>query len=168
MEKLIPKHQFKNINSISLTLIVIAIISNVHLVKSNELITINSLTNEGAIPVFKFENTVNNVMQVDDSYLFVAGLNNIYLLKDEYSKPNQFMKKAFFSESKNQHLITSSFKNQSLNKTAQNLTVIEKKLDCSSFNSSDCKTEDEIENKNRILVKIGKNPSIFFRLWYCI
>ena len=160
MDRFIPKHQSKRIHSlISTTLIVLAIISNVHFARANDTDDYE-LVREGAIPVFKFKNLVTNIASVDDR-LFIAGLNYIYLLRDVYSRPEKYTKKAFFSQPKNLHLINGEFVNQSFRLEDELPTNPQGKLDCSSTNLTDCQTYEKVQNHNRILIKTGNTPPFF-------
>lgn len=148
-KSIIPKHRPKSIN---LTLIVLSIILNVHFVRC---LDENVQIREGAIPVFKFQDLVQNVALADD-HLFVAGLNFAYLLKDEYSTNSnyKYFMKAFFSEPKNRHLSTGEFQNQSLALDSVASTI-------SSCTSPDCRSPNEVQNFNKILVKTTSRPSFF-------
>lgn len=175
----IPKHQTFKTNLISSTLIVLAIISNVHFTRSNELDF--ELVRDGAISVFKFKNLVNNILPEKTNQLFIAGTNYVYLLNDSFFEQDRFMKKAFYSEPKNEHLIPFEFKEDSLKLLNYLSTILPNKLDCSSFNQSDCTTDpaliqndnklffklkgdhttDSTENDNKIIFKLRKDPSFF-------
>ena len=143
------------------TLIVLAILSNVHFqfARATELAD-NELVKEGAIPVFRFRNLVTNIIAVDER-LFIAGLNYIYLVRDVYSRPDRYTKKAFFSQPKNQHLIISEYMNQSFRLEDEQTTNLVGKLDCSPTNSSDCQSHEKVENHNRLLIKTSDSPTFF-------